>query len=148
METQWLIKRFEELNINELYSLLQLRAKVFALEQDCVYQDLDDKDQSAIHIMGYNKQQMVAYSRLLPPGISYDDMSIGRVVTDTNYRRYGIGKELMRVSLDACNKYFGAGPVRISAQLYLKAFYEGFSFVAVTEPYMEDQILHIEMLKD
>jgi ElaA protein len=148
MNITWSIKKFSELSINELYALLQLRAKVFAIEQDCVYQDLDDKDQDAVHVMGYDGNQIVAYSRLLPHGISYEDVSIGRVVTDTAYRRYGIGKELMKLSIDACHQYFGAGPIRISAQLYLKAFYEGFSFVALTEPYMEDHILHIEMLKD
>jgi len=148
MQVKWIIKAFNELDLHELYALLQLRARVFAVEQNCVYQDLDDKDQKAIHLMGYAEGQMVAYSRLLPKGISYDDVSIGRVVTDTSFRRYGIGKELMLVSLDACQSYFGPGPIRISAQLYLKAFYEGFAFLAVTEPYIEDNILHIEMLKD
>ncbi len=148
MDIKWFIKRFEELSINELYSLLQLRARVFAVEQDCVYQDLDDKDQPAIHVMGYNNEQLVAYSRLLPPGVSYEDMSIGRVVSDTSVRRYGIGKELMNVSIRACYEHFGEAPIRISAQLYLKAFYEAYSFVAVTEPYIEDNILHIEMVRN
>jgi len=149
MTINWHIKHFGELTIHELYALLQLRAKVFAVEQDCVYQDLDDKDQKAVHVMGHTEDdQLVAYSRLLPQGISYDDMSIGRVVTDTSFRSYGIGKELMDVSINACYKCFGQGPIRISAQLYLKTFYEGYSFVAVTEPYIEDHILHIEMLKN
>lgn len=147
MNITWSIKRFPDLDINELYALLQLRAKVFAIEQNCVYQDLDDRDQDAVHVMGYDSDQIVAYSRLLPKGVSYEDVSIGRVVTDPAYRRYGIGKELMKVSIDACYQYFGTGPIRISAQLYLRAFYESFSFVAVTEPYIEDHILHIEMLK-
>lgn len=148
MNITWSIKAFDELEIKELYALLQLRAKVFAIEQNCVYQDLDDKDQDAVHVIGYEGNKMVAYSRLLPQGVSYEEVSIGRVVTDTAYRRYGIGKDLMKVSIDACYNYFGEVPIRISAQLYLKAFYEGFSFVAVTEPYIEDHILHIEMLKD
>ncbi|MBS1585195.1 MAG: GNAT family N-acetyltransferase [Bacteroidetes bacterium] len=148
MTINWSIKLFKELEVKELYALLQLRAKVFAIEQNCVYQDIDDKDQTAVHVMGYDDGKLIAYSRLLPPGVSYDDVSIGRVVTDPAYRRYGIGKELMKVSIDACHQYFGQGSIRISAQLYLKAFYEGFLFVAVTEPYIEDHILHIEMLKD
>ncbi|OJW78589.1 MAG: GNAT family N-acetyltransferase [Bacteroidetes bacterium 46-16] len=148
MQIQWIIKEFKELELEELYGLLQLRERVFEIEQNCVYPDLDDKDQTAVHIMGYGDDKMIAYSRLLPQGISYEDMSIGRVVTHISYRRFGIGKELMTVSIEACYKYFGKAPIRISAQLYLKAFYKGFDFVAVSEPYMEDNIPHIEMLKD
>jgi ElaA protein len=147
MDITWIIKEFKDLDLTELYSMLQLRECVFEIEQNCVYPDLDGKDQKAVHVMGYGGGKMVAYSRLLPQGISYDDVSIGRVVTDTEHRRYGIGKELMKVSIEACYKYFGTGPIRISAQLYLRAFYESYDFVAVTEPYMEDNIPHIEMLK-
>ena len=148
MKITWVIKAFNELSLLELYGLLQLRESVFEIEQNCVYRDLDDKDQDAMHVMGYEGTKMLAYSRLLPQGISYDDISIGRVVTDTGFRKNGLGKELMRVSIEACSKYFGEVPIRISAQLYLKAFYESYGFAAVTEPYMEDHILHIEMLKD
>lgn len=148
MKITWTIKSFDKLTVKELYSILQLRAEVFVVEQNCPYLDLDGKDVQSFHLMGTNgNDELVAYARLLPPTISFDEVSIGRVVSSPKYRKTGIGKELMKKALDVIYEIFGIVPVRIGAQLYLKIFYEGFGFVSDGDEYLEDNILHIEMLK-
>lgn len=142
----WKAKAFNELNNYELYEILKLRAKVFVVEQNCVFQDMDDKDQKSLHILGFEDDVLVAYSRLVPSGVSYKEAAIGRVVTDPVYRRNGAGKELMQVSIDKLNEEFGKQPIRIGAQCYLKAFYESFGFIVCSEEYLEDGIPHIEMI--
>jgi ElaA protein len=142
----FIIKPFSELSVQELYELLKLRSKVFVVEQNCVFQDMDDKDQKGLHLLGYAEGELVAYSRLLPPGVSYTEMSIGRVVTDTNRRREGFGVELMKESIKRIAEAYGPGPLRIGAQCYLQRFYEGFGFVVSSEEYLEDGIPHVEML--
>jgi ElaA protein len=142
----WKTKAFNELNNYELYAILKLRGKVFVVEQNCVYLDMDDKDQKSLHLMGFDGDALVAYSRLLPSGISYTETSIGRVVTDPNYRRKGLGKELMQVSLDKLYEVFGKQPIRIGAQCYLNAFYESFGFTINSDEYLEDGIPHVEMV--
>jgi ElaA protein len=124
-----------------------MRNAVFVVEQSCVFQDADNKDQGSHHLMGFDGRSLVAYTRLLPPGLGYEYASIGRVVTAPAVRRYGIGKELMKQSIETVYKLFGVGPIKIGAQLYLKKFYESFGFVQVGEPYLEDGIKHIYMLK-
>jgi ElaA protein len=125
-----------------------LRAEVFIVEQNCPYLDLDGKDIKSFHLIGMNDaNELVTYSRLLPEKISYDEVSIGRVVSSPKYRKIGSGKELMKKSIEVINQKFGNVPIRIGAQLYLKKFYEGFDFVQTSEEYLEDGILHIEMLK-
>jgi ElaA protein len=141
------LKKFEELTPYELYAILQLRNAVFVVEQACVFQDADDKDQGSYHFMGFADGFLVAYTRLLPPGLGYEYASIGRVVTAPAVRRYGIGKKLMQQSIEAVYKLFGTGPIKIGAQLYLKKFYESFGFMQIGEPYLEDGIKHIYMLK-
>jgi ElaA protein len=145
---QWTLKAFSELMATELYLILQLRNEVFILEQNCPYQDLDNKDLYCHHLMGWYGDKLVAYTRLVPPGISYAGYtSIGRVVTSPAVRGTGIGKELMTKSIDTCYTLFGVAPVRIGAQLYLKRFYEDFGFAQTGEMYLEDGIEHIEMTK-
>jgi ElaA protein len=141
------LKKFEELTPYELYAILQLRNAVFVVEQACVFQDTDDKDQGSYHFMGFADGTLVAYTRLLPPGLGYEYASIGRVVTAPAVRRYGMGKKLMQQSIEAVYKLFGTGPIKIGAQLYLKKFYESFGFMQIGEPYIEDGIKHIYMLK-
>jgi ElaA protein len=141
------LKKFDELTPYELYAILQLRNAVFVVEQACVFQDADDKDQGSYHFMGFADGILVAYTRLLPPGLGYEYASIGRVVTAPAVRRYGIGKKLMQQSIEAVYKLFGTGPIKIGAQLYLKNFYESFGFIQIGEPYLEDGIKHIYMLK-
>lgn len=144
----WQCKYFTELTNFELYKIIQLRNEVFVVEQNCAYQDCDNKDLKAYHYMGWQNDKLVAYTRLLDKGISYDDAaSIGRVITAQSIRRQNAGKELMRNSINEIYRLFGKIPIRVSAQLYLKNFYESFSFVQKSEVYLEDGIEHISMLR-
>ena len=143
----WLLKYFDELTVQELYAILQLRNEVFIIEQNCIYPDLDDKDQAAHHLMCFENNKLIAYTRILAPGISYPDPAIGRVVTAPGARRSGLGKELMQRSIDSCKNLFGNTSVTLSAQLYLKKFYESLGFSAVSEVYLEDGIEHVKMTR-
>jgi ElaA protein len=147
MPIQWLLKKFEELTPYQLYAILQLRNEVFVVEQNCVFQDADDKDQDSFHLMGFLNNKLVAYTRLVPSGISYEQPSIGRVVTSPSVRKIGAGKELMHQSINAVYNLFGEQPIKIGAQLYLKKFYESFGFKQISDVYDEDGIDHIYMLK-
>lgn len=147
MSINWSLKTFAELNADELYSILRLRNEVFVVEQNCVFQDADNKDQYAYHFMGYDdNNKLAAYTRLLPAGASFAEASIGRVVTAPFARNSGIGKSLMVESIATIYKLYGKQPLRIGAQLYLKKFYESFGFQQSSEVYLEDGIEHIEML--
>src|SRR5687767_565074 len=128
MQIQWIEKKFEDLTPYELYAILQLRNEVFVVEQVCVFQDADDKDQGSHHLMGFTDNKLVAYTRLVPPGHIYPEASIGRVVTSPKVRRSGAGRELMQRSIDHCYHLFGKGAIRIGAQFYLKNFYASFGF--------------------
>lgn len=147
MQLNWRLKAFVELSNYELYEVLKLRSKVFVVEQNCVFLDMDDKDTKCLHLMGFADSALVAYSRLVPAGVSYKEMSIGRVVTDPDYRAKGMGMELMELSVEKAIESYGEGPIRIGAQLYLKAFYERFGFNINSAEYIEDGIPHIEMLR-
>ena len=133
-------KKFSELSPNELYEIIHLRNEVFVVEQNCVFQDADHKDQNAYHLMAWIDGNLAGYTRLLSPGIAYENMSIGRVVTSPKHRRSGVGKALMEESIKMCYDLFGSGNIKIGAQLYLKKFYESFGFVQVGEGYLEDGI--------
>jgi ElaA protein len=148
MQIQWILKNFKDLSPYQLYAILQLRNEVFVVEQNCVFQDADDKDQDSYHLMGFLNNKLVAYTRLVPPGVVYPDMSIGRVITAGIVRRSGAGKELMKQSIDHCYQLFGKGPIKIGAQLYLKKFYEALGFRQISEVYLEDGIEHIYMRKE
>ncbi|SRR5579871_261302 len=143
---EWICKKFDELTSHELYAILQLRNEVFVVEQNCVFQDADNKDQYCYHVMGWQENKLLAYSRILPPEISYSDSSIGRIVTSPNARGAGIGRELVQQSLRVLYNGFGRIPVRIGAQFHLKKFYESFGFIQTSDIYIEDNIPHIEML--
>ncbi len=139
-------KSFDELNTYELYSILQIRNEVFILEQNCFYQDLDNKDLQAIHLMGFQDDTLVAYCRLLPEGVSYDKLcSIGRVLTKSTVRGTDKGKQLMLKAIEVCRDKFSSD-IRISAQSYLHKFYSDLGFAQVTEEYLEDGIPHFGML--
>jgi len=146
-EINWRLKPYNELTLDELYDLLQLRQMVFSVEQNCAYLDADGKDQLTWHLLGYKNDKLIAYSRLIPAGVTFTEISIGRVVTHKNYRMTGAGKELMRRSVLHCEELFGVQPIRIGAQKYLKAFYEGFGFKDCGKEYLEDGIPHLEMLR-
>ena len=146
MEINWTLKKFDDLTSAELYAIMQLRNEVFVVEQNCVYQDADDKDAKSFHFMGWQKNMLAAYTRIIPQGISYTQASIGRVVTSPKFRRSGIGKQLMELSISNTFSLFNCSEIKIGAQLYLKKFYEGMGFLQCSEEYVEDNIPHIEML--
>lgn len=142
----WKIKRFEELSITELYEILRVRAEVFVVEQTCVYQDLDEKDKNAYHLFCEDNGNVTAYLRILDKGVSYPEISIGRVLTSQSGRRKGLGREMMNRAIEFVLENLKEKKIRISGQLYLKDFYESLGFETVSEVYLEDEIPHIEML--
>jgi len=142
----WSFKKYTELSTDELYAILQLRSIVFVVEQNCPYLDLDDKDQRSWHLLGWQKDQLVAYTRLLPAGVAFEEPSIGRVVTAPSVRRTGIGRILMQKSIDDCHALFGKQPIQIGAQRYLESFYGSLGFEISGSPYLEDGIPHIHMI--
>ena len=147
MVLEWTIKSFESLSVFELYDILRLRSEIFVVEQNCVYLDLDGKDQKALHLFGTFEGKIVAHARLLKPGISFVHASIGRVTVDAKYRERKWGHELMRQAIEGILEHYGATQITIGAQLYLKKFYESHGFVQTSEMYLEDDIPHIQMDK-
>jgi ElaA protein len=146
---QYQFKTFESLSIQELYAIMQVRNDVFVYEQHCYYQDLDDKDQACIHVLGWNEQQkLVAYCRILPPGLTYPTHSIGRVLVISAYRKQQLGRALMQKTLDYIVTTYGKVPLTIEAQLYLQAFYESLGFVRTSDVFDDAGIDHVEMKLD
>lgn len=145
MLLEWKTKRFETLSSLELYELLKLRSEVFVVEQNCVYLDIDGKDEKALHLLGTFEGKIVAYARLFKPKDYFTEASIGRVVTHPNFRERKIGHILMQEAVESIRIYFGESKITISAQLYLKKFYESHGFIQTSEMYLEDDIPHIEM---
>lgn len=157
---KWVLKKFDELTVHELYAVLQLRNEVFAVEQNCVYPDMDNKDQLSFHLMGWSGElpdeihrgiseqdnKLCAYTRLLPPGLAYAEPSVGRVVTSPSVRGSGAGRELMKRSIESVYDLFGRQPIKIGAQLYLLKFYSSLGFIRTSDIYLEDGIEHIEMV--
>lgn len=143
-----LIKSFSELSTKELYDILQLRAEVFVVEQNCVYQDIDGKDEKALHVIGFKSEKIVAYCRIFKGGDYFEKASIGRVVVVANERKFGYGHIIFQHSVEAVKEHFKETSIKISAQLYLKKFYESHGFVQVGEGYLEDDIPHIAMVKN
>lgn len=148
MNLEWKIKRFEALSTKELYDLLQFRAEVFIVEQNCVYQDIDGKDEKALHLIGEDKGEMVAYARLFKPNDYFEQASIGRVVVKEHSRSKKLGHILMREAIQVIKTHFDQRKITISAQLYLKKFYESHGFIQTSDMYLEDDIPHIEMKKE
>ena len=148
MNLKWIFKDFTELTATELYAVLQLRNEVFVVEQNCVYQDADGKDQKSWHLMGWFGDELAAYTRIIPPGISYDEASIGRVITAPRYRGTGLGIKLMEESIRNTFELFNCTSIKIGAQVYLTKFYQSLGFVQYSSEYLEDGIPHIEMILD
>jgi ElaA protein len=142
------LKHFTQLNTTELYDLLQLRSEVFVVEQDCVYQDIDGKDEKALHILGYKNKKLVAYTRVFKPGDYFEAASIGRVVVAVNERKNKFGYDIMIAAMEAVKKQFNTNEISISAQTYLKRFYNKLGFYETGEPYLEDGIPHIKMIRN
>ena len=139
-------KYFSELTLEELYNILRLRAEIFVVEQDCVYNDIDGLDKNAIHQFATKEDEIVAYSRLLKPGTRFTDYSIGRVVVKESERGTGLGIKMMEEAKLFILNEWQAGKIKISAQKYLRKFYEDLGFKIVTQEYLEDGIPHFGML--
>jgi ElaA protein len=147
MTLSYTIKSFDELTNTELYAMLRLRSEIFVVEQNCPYLDLDNKDQKSFHLLYYVNNEFAGSTRLVPAGLSFKEISIGRVVISNSHRGLGLGKKLMEASIEGCYEKFGNGPIRIGAQYHLSRFYQSLGFVEKGEVYDEDGIPHIEMLR-
>lgn len=141
------VKAFDDLRLQELYELLRLRSEVFVVEQNCVYQDIDGKDQKALHVLGYEDQELVAYTRIFPPGTYFKEAAIGRVVVKDSSRKNKFGHEILKASIKAIEKHFSSRSIKLSAQTYLTKFYESHGFEQIGDGYLEDGIPHIAMVK-
>jgi len=146
METR--LRTFDQLSTGELYELLRLRSEVFVVEQQCIYLDMDSKDTLALHLLGFEGEKLAAYTRLFAPGDYFREASIGRVAVSQEFRGRGLGREIMQASLTAIEDRFGPVSISLSAQSYLRRFYEELGFRVEGEEYLEDGIPHIRMLKD
>ena len=142
-----IIKTFHELDKQELYKFMQLRIEVFIVEQDCPYQDLDDLDSKGTHMWIEEDGVVLTYLRLNPPGTRFKEPSLGRIVTKESARSRGLAEIIINKALEIIDNDY-AMPTRISAQSYLEDYYSKFDFVKCSEEYMEDNIPHIEMLRD
>ena len=142
------IKKFDELTTKELYDLLQLRFRVFVVEQKCFYDEVDGRDFDCYHLLGYENNELVAYLRILPRGISFEEVSIGRVVVREDVRKAGYGKVILSKAIEFISEEMNENGVRIEAQSYLKKFYEEFGFKQTSEPFDDEGIEHIEMFKE
>jgi len=142
----WVCKKFGELTPEELYKILRLRSEVFVLEQQCIFLDMDDKDYYCHHLSGWQGDQLLGYSRIVPSGISYTEFSIGRIVSSPAARGKGVGRELVQQSIRTLYHLYGRKDIRIGAQYHLREFYSSFGFVQKGDIYPEDGIDHVEML--
>ena len=142
------VKKFSELSIEELYQILRLRSEVFVVEQDCVYQDLDNKDQISVHIFIKEKNEIVAYTRIFKSGDYYKNPSIGRVVVSKKNRGKELGKKIMISSIDYIQENIKGDKIELSAQKYLDKFYKDLGFYKIGEDYLEDGIPHQRMIKE
>ena len=139
-------RNFGALQLRELYELLKLRSEVFVVEQECIYQDVDGKDQQALHVLGWEGEELVAYTRIFGPGVYFEEASIGRVAVKLGFRGKGYAKQIMAASIDAVYRFFGKEPIALSAQQYLEQFYTDLGFTTEGSSYLEDGIPHIRMV--
>ena len=142
----WQIKKYNELTTDEIYEILRVRNEVFVVEQKCPYQDCDSKDKSAYHLFSMEDGNIISYLRVLEKGISYKEISIGRVLVAKNARGKGLAKEGISKAINFIRNNLKEASIRISAQAYLISFYKTLGFSEVSEVYLEDDIPHIEML--
>ncbi|TVR84134.1 MAG: GNAT family N-acetyltransferase [Saprospirales bacterium] len=146
-QLDWILCTFDQLSKRDLYEVLKLRSEVFVVEQECPYQDMDGFDFQSLHYLVVDGDQMIAYSRILPPDLIYRNFSsIGRVITKRTHRKIGLGRKLMEKSLQLCRNRWPENSVKIMAQSYLLDFYKGFGFLPVGEEFLEDDIPHRHMI--
>ena len=140
------IKEFNNLNIEELYQILKVRCEVFIVEQQCPYLDIDEKDKKSYHLMVKNNNEIIGYLRIIEKNVSYDEISIGRVLVKKEYRKNKVAQNMMKEAILFIEKELGEETIRISAQKYLINFYKNLGFKETSEEYLEDDIPHIEMM--
>jgi ElaA protein len=145
---QFKVKAFKDLTVDELYAILQLRETVFIVEQNCIYNDIDNLDQECYHLFSedQNTGKIIAYTRLVPANIKFDVPAVGRLISDKNYRGKGLGRALMVKSIEEVCRIFNTNVVKISAQTYLLNFYVSLGFKPISQPYDEDGIEHVDMI--
>ena len=144
---RWILKKFQDLTVDEFHDILQLRINVFIIEQNCPYPELDDKDKIAYHLFGINKEnKIIAYTRIFKPGDYYKEAAFGRVAVHQDYRNQKTGFQLVEQTIIETHKLFGNINIKIGAQTYLNNFYQSFGFHQVGDDYIEDGIPHIHML--
>lgn len=148
MSIEWQWRRYGELAPLEIYAIFSARQAVFVVEQTAPYLDMDGKDLDAWHLIGWSGKEVAAYLRLLAPGVSFAEPSLGRVLTTRIGRGSGLGRELIARGLEMMHELYPTLPTRIGAQAHLHKFYGSFGFVQASEPYDEDGIPHIEMLRE
>jgi ElaA protein len=146
-QPNWNIDAFNDLEVSNYHHIMALRSSIFVVEQNCPYQDIDDKDLTAFHVYGKLGQQVIAVCRILPAGISYSEISIGRVAVSMEYRGTNVANDLMHQTLYFIENKWGTQDIRISAQHHLTSFYSRFDFIQVSEIYLEDDIPHVEMIR-
>lgn len=146
----WQLATFTELSTSQLHDLIQLRINIFVVEQTCPYPELDGKDcmEGVHHLMGFENNQLIACARLLPAGISYDNVSIGRVATKESARGHGLGHQLIELALIQCEYLWPGEAIDIGAQQHLEMFYQKHGFHSISDMYLEDDIPHIDMRLD
>lgn len=143
---EWKIKKYEDLTIDELYNILKVRNEVFVVEQNCPYQDCDEKDKRSYHLFLEDNGEIIAYSRIIEKGVSYDEVSIGRFLVQKKHRRMGFAREMLSKAIKFVEESLNENAIRISGQVYIKEFYKSFGFKEVSDVYLEDNIPHVEML--
>lgn len=147
MQLEYTWSRIESLTAVQLYEIIQAREAVFVVEQDCPYQESDGRDLHAWHLCVRTGGELAAYARVVEPGFKYAEPSIGRVMTVARFRQLKIGRALMQEAIAFTEGKYPGQAIRIGAQLRLQAFYESLGFVAASEPYGEDGIPHLEMVR-
>lgn len=144
----WILRKFDELDVHSLYEVLKLRADVFVVEQNCVYPDLDTYDQQSLHLTASHQGEIVAYCRILPPGVNYDYCSIGRVIVKASARGQGIAKELMEEAIKQAELAWQVETIQICAQSHLQKFYGSLGFESISDEFDEDGIPHVYMIRN
>ncbi|MFK8048577.1 MAG: GNAT family N-acetyltransferase [Halioglobus sp.] len=147
MAFHWEISTFDALSNNSLYQAMRLRQAVFVVEQNCIYPDLDGLDQESTHVLCWRDEELLAYQRCLPPGLSYSESSLGRIVVSPAGRGHKLGRELVQRGIDINMKQWPQSNIKIGAQAYLRSFYQSLGFVVLGDEYIEDGIAHIHMLR-
>jgi len=147
MEVDWELKRFDQLSLTELYQILKSRVDIFVVEQECPYPEIDGIDPDCLHLFKKDQNQIVAYARLVPKGILDPDPMIGRIIVGNEYRKLGYGRALLNQAISVITDQWHEKEIKLQGQVYLRDFYRSLGFKEVSEPYLEDGIPHVDMIR-